>query len=763
MPHSRLLQAVNVIIGLLVVVFVAALYWFMVRPLPETSGEITAPISAQASITRDALGVPHIKAANWEDALFLEGYAMAQDRLFQMDSIRRLAGGQLAEVVGEPGIQSDRDALTFRLPRLAEAHAASLAGDDLKVFAAFARGVNQYINTHRDRLPAEFSILGYDPRPWTPRDSMLAGLEMYRQMTLAWRGELTKQQMLDRGDRQKVEYLFPLRTGQEISPGSNAWAISGAHTASGKPILANDPHLNFALPSPWWLVHLEAPGLNVTGATIVGLPAVLVGHNDRIAWGITNMEFDVQDLYREHVNQAGQYEFRGHAESTSIEREVVVVKGGKRQDLSILMTRHGPVVATDGQQAYTMRWTAAEPGGVTFPFFDIARARNWQEFTSAVSRFGGPAQNFVYADVEGNIGYQASGRLPIRQKCMGDVPSEGWTGECEWDGYVPFDQLPHFFNPASGMVITANQSPFPKDWPYAVNGAFAPHYRSSQIQARLQSKAKWEPQEMLAIQKDVYSAFHDFLSRQIVAAWDRQKAAGKKPDPQKQQQLEAAITTLRNWNGQMEIAQAAPMVANLTYGQLRKLLADSVVQGSSNTYLNRMTPVVVERLLRERPKDWFPDYDALIVRALIGGVDEGIKMQGSNVAKWDYGQTQRLQVRNPVLSRLPGATTLSGWFGSIPVVGKFFDVNLGPVSMSGAPTTVKQYGGSQGGQLGPSLRIVTDLGNLDGSMANLTAGESGQLFSSHYRDQFDSYYVGKSFPMQFGKVQADAVLTVRPK
>jgi penicillin amidase len=277
---------------------------------------------------------------------------------------------------------------------------------------------------------------------------------MYRTLTNNWRDEINKFHMLQHGDRGKVDFLFPPRTGAEAQPGSNAWAISGARSATGRPILANDPHLDLAIPSTWYMVHLRAPGLDVTGVSLPGAPAVIIGHNQRIAWGLTNLQFDVQDLYREQFDQqSGRYVFHGQVVQARPERNAIAVKGAKPVVFDQWVTRHGPVFLNDEKQNYALRWTAADASSFQYPFLDIDRARNWAEFTAALARFPGPGQNFVYADVDGNIGYHATGRLPIRApNCAGDVPADGALGDCEWQGVIPFDDLPQFYNPASGMI-----------------------------------------------------------------------------------------------------------------------------------------------------------------------------------------------------------------------------------------------------------------------------------------------------------------------
>jgi penicillin G amidase len=720
---SRLLRLLNLSIAVLLIALLAAGYWYAWRPLAQTSGEITAPISAEARIARDAQGTPHIQAASWQDAIFLEGYAMAQDRLWQMDGMRRRAAGELSEVVGAAAVESDQEARRMNLRQIAESQERALRPEERTVMAAFARGINYFIETHRDRLPLEFTLLRYDPRPWSVRDCMLAGLELYRFLSNSWRGELIKQKMLATGERAKVEYLFPVRTGHEPQPGSNAWALAGSHSVTGKPILANDPHLEFSIPSPWYLVHLKAPGLDVTGAAIIGLPAVIIGHNDRIAWGVTNLQFDVQDLVREPAGA-----------NMRVEQDAIAVKGAKLIPIASGLTKDGPLLLADAHEQFALHWTAAEAGGFSFPFLAIDQAHNWGEFRAALEHFGGPGQNFVYADTGGNIGYQAAGLLPIRKNCPGDVPAE--SANCAWTGFIPFEQLPTAYNPPAGLIVSANQNPFPADYPYQVDGNFAPPDRANQVRALLGSRAKWKAEEMLQVETDVYSAFDQFVAQEVVAAFDTEKPS----NPQTQE----AVAVLRQWNGQMEKGQAAPMLASLVYEQIRKRIAERAATGSGEIYQNFMAPSVIEKLLRERPPDWFPNYNVFLLRCLAGALEEGQKIQGSKSSRWDYGEYQALQIVNPVEGRLP-------------LIGSYF--NIGRIAMNGAPTTVKQYTR----RLGPSLRMIVDLADLDHSFANLATGESGQPLSSHYKDQWDAYYAGRSFPMQYGKVDAKNVLTVKPR
>jgi len=739
----RALRYFNIAILVALVAGLAAVYWFAYRPLPQVSGTVKAPVSGRAVIARDALGVPHITAASVEDALVLQGYVTAQDRLWQMDGLRRVAAGRLSEIVGPAALEADREARLFRLERIAERHQAGLSASDRAALAAYARGVNAFIAAHRNRLPLEFTLLGYDPRPWTIQDSLLVCLYIYRNLTTSWRNDLVKAALLDGGDRGKVDFLFSAKQSGGVAPGSNAWALAGSRTASRRPLLANDPHLEYSLPGVWYAIHLKAPGLNVSGAALPGAPGVILGHNERIGWGVTNLEFDVQDLYIERLNpQTGAYLFAGKLEQARMERETILVKGAAPVESAVWITRHGPAFR-QGDQFVALRWTAAE-ADFAFPLLDVSRAGNFQEFTAALARYPGPALNFVYADVDGNIGFQVAGRLPIRRAFDGGAPVDGSLGEYEWDGFIPFEQLPRVYNPASGMIVTANHNPFPADYPYRVSGKFASPYRAVQIGNLLDARKNWRADDMVTVQKDVYSTFYHFLARQVVAAYDRRGVASPG--------LADAVRSLRSWNGQME-SGPAPVVATLVFQHLRQAVAERASPGKGSSYdapgavglgNTPVSLVAIETLFRERPKDWFGDYDQLLLRCFLDAIEEGRRMQGHDMTKWDYGKHNQLHITHPVLSRLP-------------LIRNYF--SIGPLAQSGSGSSVKQTTR----RLGPSMRMAVDFANLDDSRLNLLAGESGQALSEHYKDQFEAWYYGRSFPMQFVKVEAKDTLVVEPE
>jgi penicillin amidase len=675
--------------------FCIFVYWVAVRPLAVTSGEVRLPGAPTATAGRDRLGIPHIEAASLEDALWVQGYVTAQDRLWQMDLLRRISGGELAEILGPAMLPTDRESRTFGFHRIAQAAVGQLPAEDRAALESYRRGVNAFLESHRSNLPLEFQILRYQPRPWEVSDSLRIALHMFRVLTSTWRDEILRRSLLERATPGQVNALLPVRTGREVSPGSNAWVVSGAHTASGKPLLANDPHLEYSIPCIWYTVHLKAPGLHVTGTSLPGLPGVIIGHNERIAWGVTNLHFDVQDLYLSDA-------------AVSSATEVIRVRGQADFTLTVQHTRRGPVLTELGSQKAALRWLPAEPGIWEYPFLELNRAANWTEFRRALSRFAGPAQNYVYADVDGNIGYQAAGRLPIRRGYDGSLPVPD-DGRHDWSGYIPFDDLPSFYNPPSGRVVTANQNPFPPKYRYPINGNFAPHYRSARILQLLAHRS--QPADFLRIQNDVYSPFAHTLARALLDALDRRNPSN--PD------LAWAASQLRSWDGHFHPHSSAPVLVALAYTRILRLTLESIVGEKAGLYNSQMGTAFVETLLAS------PD-DDLLLRSLSQAVAE----LRANPAASLWGRYLETTIAHPVGHRLP---LLNRWF------------DIGPFLQSGTTTTVKQTTK----RLGPSMRLVVDLAEFDRSLQVLTTGQSGQPFSPHYKDQWSAYHEGRAFPLAF--------------
>jgi len=741
----RVFKYTNALVAILIVAAAGLSYRYIWQSMPATSGELQVAISQPATIIRDQYGIPHITAANIEDAVYLQGFVHAQDRFWQMEATRRLAAGEMAEIVGQPAVENDLGARQLRLRRLANLMVENLEAEDRVWFAAYARGVNDWLNSHQDRLPLEIRALGYTPREWNLSDSMLLILHMYRQLSTSWTIEADQFALLSRStDPQKARSLYPTRTGIEILPGSNAWAISGAKSTTGKPILAGDPHLAQSWPSTFYINHLKAGNLDVIGGSIPGGPGVIIGHNQKIAWAMTTLHFDVQDLYANESRLLG------------IERETIRVKGGRDIQLNLQITPNGPILERNGVR-FAMKWSAFE-GKYPFAFRNMNLAQNWNEFRGALSRFPGPGTNFIYADTSGNIGYQAAGNMPLRKIAASDVPLDARNPDHQWSSFIPFEDLPTALNPKSGELINSNQNPFPPNYKYPVAGVFTPPYRQRQIHNLLSRKPKWQAEEMTAIQMDVYSEFHHFLAGQLVAAGKKRKSS--------REDFTAALEVLEGWNGQMEAGQAAPMITALTYEEL-KLAVMRRVTSLPLGFDSHFAPSLIEGQLRTRPKDWFPDYDQLLVQSLLNALDTGIKSQGKNPKFWDYGRYNRIVISNAVLGEAVtvGKFIAKPWmpFASairtlrLPLVDSY--VQAGSAPLSGSSQTVKQVNN----RVGPAFRFIADTADWDHSTLTITLGQSGHAFSKHSKDYWDKYYNGGAVPLPYNNITAEATLSLRPR
>ncbi len=472
-----------------------ASYWLR-KPLAKTQGTLQVPgLQAPVEIIRDKWGVPHIYAANTHDLMFAQGFVHAQDRLWQMDFQRRLVAGRLSEVMGAVTVPVDRWMRILGMRKVAEKEVGLIGSDVRANIEAYASGVNACIA--QGHLPVEFSLLRYKPERWTVADSLSWVKMMSWNLSVNWETEILRAQLIARLGPEKAAELEPdyfdrwptivppgvdysaiggaaLLRAEAARPftgpaagdglGSNNWVLAGSHTATGAPLLANDMHLLISIPAIWYENHLAGGDLNVTGVTFPGIPGVVAGHNEHVAWGFTNGFPDVQDLYMEHLrrtdNDRVQYEHKGEWLDARLVREEIRVKGGETVVEEVVITQHGPIInqlAPDftGEQPLAMRWTSFEPDTMMLALDGMNRARSCLEFREALRHWAAPVQNIVYADTAGNIGYSFPGKVPIRAKGEGRVPVPGWTGEYEWTGYIPFDKLPHMYNPPQGYVVTS--------------------------------------------------------------------------------------------------------------------------------------------------------------------------------------------------------------------------------------------------------------------------------------------------------------------
>jgi penicillin amidase len=785
--------------AIVVIAVGATLWWFIYRPLPRLDGSIALPgLQKDVVVERDHWGVPHIRANSVEDMVEAQGYVMAQDRLWQMDLLRRVARGQLSEILGPVTLNVDKQFRTFGFARAAERDLGLMDPANRAILEAYARGVNHFLEQHRDQLALEFSLLKYKPQPWQPTDTLVISGYMYQTLTDTWEEELDRAKVTDRvgserardlfspdaamdhfvvGDpnvvndgsqRSRVdsddedddddddmepdgvlkasatrsnnvsapvaipdlttalansvsEYLEGSRSEIRHSLGSNNWVVSGDHTATGKPLLANDTHLELSIPPIWYEIHLTAPGWNVKGFTLPGAPLVVIGHNDHIAWGFTNNGADVQDLYSETFNPTAPDEYRvnGKWVKANLFDEVIHVKGQPDEHLPIVATRHGPIVRRENGKSYALRWTATEPGGLSSVYNWLGKAQNWEEFRSIMKKVWGPAQNVVYADVKGNIGYVMAARVPIRKKGHGEIPYPGDTDAYEWTGYIPFDQLPQALNPDSGLIVTANARVVgPAYKPYLTDRWEEP-YRTARIYDLLHDKHDLRPTDMLKVQTDTFSYPHLFLADQLVAA-----AKTATPNDPRTKKL---IDGLKDWNG---IADAdSPEVSFLV--ALRRsalaLILEPYLGDEPNLYRWRAT-TFLQKILTDRPAKWLPStyktYDALLVAAADRAVAKLTDDSNSpRIEDWPWKRFNSLEMLHPI--------------GREGLLKKLLSISNKP--QSGTSYSVRAATKTHG----PAMRFVANTSNWDESILLLPAGQSGQPGSSHYSDQFSYWYEGK--------------------
>ncbi|MBI1750579.1 MAG: penicillin acylase family protein [Acidobacteria bacterium] len=794
---NKILRALRYVISFLIVAASLGLlagWWIAHRALPQLDGEISLSIlHADVTVDRDRWGVPRIKAASLEDLVTAQGYVLAQDRLWQMDVLRRSSAGELAEILGEAAIETDRENRILGLRAAAEKCAAEMDADTRGILGAYARGVNQYIAERQDNLPVEFRVLGYKPRPWTPADSLLVGAYMYKYLTSSWEAELNRGKITERLGaelareiyaedssydhyivgaeapaqptpprkktaarpasgverdlhvagmwREALDVLEGFEKDTEFAMGSNNWVVSGEHTYSGKPLLANDTHLGLAVPSTWYIVHLTAPGWNVKGFALPGVPLVIIGHNDRIAWGFTNNGADVQDLYIETFNPENPREYRvnGKWMPAKIRKEVLHIKGRADLTLDVAVTRHGPVVLREGNRGYALRWTATEAGGLSFAYPWVGKARNWEEFREAMRRVAGPAQNAVYGDVDGNIGYLVAANIPIRKNGKGEVPVPGDTDDCEWTGNIPYEELPVVFNPPGGIIATANAKVAGPGYKrYLTDGWMAP-YRTERLYQLLAERKNLRPEDFIAMQTDLVSIPHRLLA-------DHLRNAVEKHRPQDARTGEL-IARLKGWNGRATRDSVPMAFLEFTRRAVRRKILQDKLGKDAELYRWWRSEVFFQNVLRQRPAHWLPKeyagagsaadgYDTLLIRMADEAVKEMARMSHKeNVSEWNWGRFMPLRMNHPL-----GPSGLAKRH-----------LSIGPIQQAGSTFTVKQTGVS----LGPAMRFVADLANLDNSLMNITMGQSGQYLSRHYRDQFPEWYEGRGIHSVFSDTSTE--------
>jgi penicillin amidase len=503
--------------------------------------------------------------------------------------------------------------------------------------------------------------------------------------------------------------------------GSNNWVVSGSHTATGKPILANDTHLELSIPPIWYEIHLSAPGFNAEGFTLPGAPLIVIGHNDHIAWGFTNNGADVQDLYIEKLNPAApdEYLVNGKWTKAQVFDEAIRIKGQPDEHLNIVVTRHGPVVHQEGDKVYALRWTALEPGGLGNAYNWLSTARNWHEFRDIMKRVWGPGQNAVYADTEGNIGYIMAARVPIRKKGHGEIPVPGDTDDYEWTGYIPFDQLPQALNPDSGLIVTANARVVGPNYKPYLTDRWEEPYRTARIYDLLHDKIDLRPIDMLKVETDTYSFPHAFLA-------DQMSSAAKTVQP-KDPRARKLVDGLKDWNGIADADSALVSFLVMARRAALDLILEPYLGKDTNLYAWRST-VFLQKVLTDRSAKWLPpsykNYDELLAAT----ADRAVTMlaeqtKSDRVKDWQWKDLNSLDMLHPL-----------GRDGFLKHL----------LSITGKPQSGTNYSVRAATKRhGPSMRFIANLANWDESILLIPAGESGQVGSSHYTDQFSYWYEGK--------------------
>lgn len=775
---GRVLSGLILLIVLLVLGVLAYAY-FSTRI--QTSGTLKlSGLQGPVTVTRDRWGVPHIRAtASDADALFALGFVHAQDRLWQMEFQRRIAQGRLSEVLGSAALGQDKFLRTWGFYRAAQSALPALSPRTRSLIHAYTAGVNAYLAT--GNLPLEFTVLRYRPEPWTDVDSIAWQKLMAYDLGGNWEDEVLGQevvQKLGRGMLDAVLAPYPkdaptilsaadlkqsgllgaankaasVRLSDQLlsglraqmtaahslgfvpvpGKGSNDWVVAGARTASGMPLLADDPHLGISAPMLWYLADVQGPELHAIGATIPGLPGVVIGHNDRVAWGVTNVNPDVEDLYLEP------------ADATLTSRtEVIKVKGQPDVQLTVQESVHGPIVSGSTGSLKGMgprvalRWTALAPGDTTFDaFVGLNYASNWNDFVEALRAYVAPSQNFVYADVEGNIGYYAPGKVPIRKGWDGSLPVPG-DGQHEWAGYIPFEQLPHVLNPPEAMVVTANNRVVPPQYPFNLGNDrnWAEPYRAERILELLKAKTPLGSPDLQRVQFDTVSlVWRDF---QTVLMTTRPGSDLSR----------RALELLRGWDGNETTDSVQASIFEAWLMQLQAMAADELGEGTRLSSLATLNALKSNSPLCRDERSEIADCPAWLSRSLDLATQDLSAKLGSDPARWQWG-------------KLHHAASKHGAFGGVGAIGWIWNRSVSTPGGTNTVNVARPDPGSYDQTHAPSYRQVVDLSDPNRSVFIGTLGQSGNPLSPHYADQEGLWARGEYLPMSSDPKDWGAVQTL---
>jgi len=747
-------------------------YVWLRQSLPVLDGAVrVAGMAQEVEILRDRWGVPHIYAQSHAEAAFGLGYAHAQDRLWQMETQRRIAGGRLSQALGAATLGTDRFLAALDFYGLAERTLAQLAPDARAVFEAYSAGVNAYLETRSGPLPPEFLILGVTPEPWRPVDSLVIVKLLALDLAGGWSSDLMRFRLADRLSARQIDELYPPYRAEAPrgvaladawrpageGAGSNNWAVAGARSATGRPLLANDPHLGLQAPSLWYFAHLSWPGRELIGGTVAGLPSVVLGRNDRIAWGFTNTGPDVQDLYLEKLDPADPERYLTPEGSRPFERRrvTIAVKDGESVALELRTTRHGPVIsdvhrgaarATPAGHAMALRWTALDGDDMTAQAgLRMSVAQDWKGFVAALREFHGPQQNVVYADVEGNIGFIAPARVPIRKaenRIQGYMPQPGWDAAYDWAGYVPFDALPRAFNPPSGALATANHKIVADDYPHSLTLEWTEAYRAQRIFELLRARPAHSAAGFRAMQQDVLSPMAVELLPLLLAVEPRSE------------QARAARGLLQAWDGAFEPGRPEPLIFAAWRRELGRLIyADELGDLFEEAWSQR--PTFMLNVLSGRTPQWCDDVttapnescEELVARALELALAWGAERYGADWRRWRWGDAHVAQFRH----RPFGQVAALRWLFDLeePTGGSVYTVNAGAYRLADAENPFANVHGA-------SMRAIYDLDDPDRSLFIHGTGQSGNPLSPLYRNFLPLWARGDYIPMTTKRSEIEA-------
>jgi penicillin G amidase len=753
-------------------------YLYLRQSLPKTDGEVAvAGLSDRVEILRDGYGVPHIFATSVEDAHFALGFVHAQDRLWQMEMSRRTGAGRLAEILGPGALETDRFVRVLGVRRAAQANLRRYDRATLGVLDAYAAGVNAFL-AGAPVLPPEFWLLRVSPEPWTPADSVTWTKMMAWDLGGNWRNELLRMRLAKSLPVARIQEFLPPYPGDpapalpdlksfydalEKQPrqlanaegyggdpgrGSNNWVVGGARSASGKPLLANDPHLGLTAPPVWYFAHLHAPGIDVIGATLPGVPGVVLGRNERIAWGFTNTGPDVQDLYIERLDSAGNYLTPDGPRPFTTYVETIKVKGSAEEQLKVRVSRHGPVIsdvvraALDAMprgQVLALAWTALAEDDLSMQAgMKIAQAKDWADFLAAARDLQTPQQNVLYADIDGNIGFVAAGRVPIRKPAndlKGLAPAPGWDARYDWAGTIPFSELPRMLNPAEAAIVTANHKITPPGYPYQISLEWQPPYRANRIAQLLDAQPRHSVQSFARIQADVVS----------LAA--RELLPGLLRTVPKSAEARAALQSLAAWDGAMAAGRAEPLILAAWWRELaRALYADELGDAFARNWSTRA--VFLGNVLADRDgqSKWCDNVrtkrietcDEILADSLEKALADLRRRFGADSTRWKWGEAHTAWHQHRPLAR---SRTLGRFFDiRVPSAGDAYTVNVG---RSDFHEEAEPFANRHAA----SMRAIYDLADPQASLFIHSGGQSGNPLSAHYRAYARAWARGEYIPM----------------